>query len=109
MKTPPDTVELGNAGWTLLHTVAAYYPQKASEDRQKQTLNFLQSLSNVYPCNYCAKDFQEDLKGTLMSCFVDKQKIRHSLNHKKNLQSGCVKHTIVSILSLESPPSIVLL
>eukprot|EP01133_Synstelium_polycarpum_P008472 gene8472-9964_t len=58
---PVDTIALGQSGWTLLHTMAAYYPEKPTAARQQHTLNFLESFSHVYPCNVCAKDLQEVL------------------------------------------------
>ncbi|EGC36505.1 hypothetical protein DICPUDRAFT_150985 [Dictyostelium purpureum] len=61
---PPTSVELGNSGWTLLHTMAAYYPEKPSETRKQDTLDFLTSFSKVYPCKVCAKDFREIIKET---------------------------------------------
>lgn len=57
MRDPPDTIELGNCGWTLLHTMAAYYPQRPTEDKKQQVSQFLSAFSKVYPCNYCAKHF----------------------------------------------------
>jgi FAD-linked sulfhydryl oxidase len=62
MKPPPDTIELGNCSWTLLHTMAAYYPSAPSSQKKEEVKNFLHSFSKVYPCSYCAKDFQQILK-----------------------------------------------
>ncbi|KAN0033296.1 hypothetical protein ACTA71_002720 [Dictyostelium dimigraforme] len=62
--SPPTTIELGNSGWTLLHTIAAYYPEKPSEKKKQDVKEFLQSFSKVYPCNVCAKDFREIMKET---------------------------------------------
>ncbi|KAK5575016.1 hypothetical protein RB653_010271 [Dictyostelium firmibasis] len=62
--TPPTSIELGNSGWTLLHTIAAYYPEKPSEKKKQEVKEFLQSFSKVYPCNVCAKDFREIMKET---------------------------------------------
>ncbi|KAN0018773.1 hypothetical protein ACTFIU_008706 [Dictyostelium citrinum] len=64
MPPPPTTIELGNSGWTLLHTIAAYYPEKPSEKKKQDVKEFLQSFSKVYPCNVCAKDFREIMKET---------------------------------------------
>jgi FAD-linked sulfhydryl oxidase len=62
MDTPADLYELGRGTWTLLHTMAAYYPEQPSRRRQEQTVNFLHALSQVFPCRDCAKDFQQVLK-----------------------------------------------
>ncbi|GAM24323.1 hypothetical protein SAMD00019534_074980 [Acytostelium subglobosum LB1] len=64
MDEPVDTIELGNSGWKLLHTIAAYYPDKPTTQKQQHTKSFLESFSHVYPCQVCAKDFQEILVAT---------------------------------------------
>ena len=96
MKTPPDSAELGNSGWTLLHTIAAYYPQSPSAEKQTQVLGFLQSFSQVYPCNYCAKDFQQDLQGKKPQVrkltFLKKTLLNSKAN--KSFLNGCAKLTI---------------
>lgn len=61
MKPPPDIGQLGRATWTLLHTMAAYYPNHPTQDRKQETLQFLRSLSKLYPCSWCASDLQEVL------------------------------------------------
>lgn len=62
MKQPPNLVKLGNSTWTLLHTMAAYYPENPTIEKKKDTQIFLDSLAKVYPCNVCADDFGEQLK-----------------------------------------------
>ncbi|WVN85084.1 uncharacterized protein L203_100226 [Cryptococcus depauperatus CBS 7841] len=59
---PPDTVELGRSTWTFLHTTAAYYPVVAPSKTQSNMLNLLSSLSLLYPCSWCATDFQKDMQ-----------------------------------------------
>ncbi|WVQ96452.1 hypothetical protein IAU59_003557 [Kwoniella sp. CBS 9459] len=59
---PPDTAELGRSTWTFLHTTAAYYPLSAPAPAQTNMLNLLSSLSLLYPCNWCATDFQKDIR-----------------------------------------------
>lgn len=59
---PPDSQKLGRSSWTLLHTMAAYYPQTPSQETKEEMKTFLNSFSKVYPCSYCAKDFQDILK-----------------------------------------------
>eukprot|EP01127_Copromyxa_protea_P001133 TRINITY_DN11088_c0_g1_i1.p1 TRINITY_DN11088_c0_g1~~TRINITY_DN11088_c0_g1_i1.p1 ORF type:complete len:174 (-),score=26.74 TRINITY_DN11088_c0_g1_i1:9-530(-) len=59
MSSPPDITVLGNAGWTLLHTMAAYYPSEPSERQKRQTVAFLRSFAQTFPCTYCAKDFEQ--------------------------------------------------
>ncbi|WRT67834.1 uncharacterized protein IL334_004808 [Kwoniella shivajii] len=59
---PPDTAALGRSTWTFLHTTAAYYPLQANSNQQFQMTSLLSSLSIFYPCNWCATDFQKDIR-----------------------------------------------
>uniref|UniRef100_A0A6M2DY53 Sulfhydryl oxidase n=1 Tax=Xenopsylla cheopis TaxID=163159 RepID=A0A6M2DY53_XENCH len=59
---PLDRVHLGRKTWGLLHTMAAYYPDNPTENQQTYMKTFLNTLSLLYPCDDCAKDFQEELK-----------------------------------------------
>lgn len=59
---PPDTAALGRSTWTFLHTTAAYYPTNAPPQTQSSMLNLLSSLSLLYPCSWCATDFQKDMR-----------------------------------------------
>ncbi|CAG5113419.1 Oidioi.mRNA.OKI2018_I69.chr2.g7530.t1.cds [Oikopleura dioica] len=58
----PDVNQIGNAGWTILHTMAAYYPDKPSPEKKAAVLNFYDSFSKLYPCSHCAEDLRQDLK-----------------------------------------------
>jgi FAD-linked sulfhydryl oxidase len=55
---PPNKEELGRATWTFLHTMAAYYPEKATKETQEETNQFLYQFSRIYPCEYCAQHLQ---------------------------------------------------
>ncbi|XP_065558292.1 FAD-linked sulfhydryl oxidase ALR-like isoform X2 [Artemia franciscana] len=59
---PLDKDELGRSTWNFLHTMAAYYPEKPSEQDQNDMKNFLRIFSKFYPCSYCAEDFKRDLE-----------------------------------------------
>ena len=59
---PINFEELGNSTWNLIHTMAAYYPEQPSEAKQKATNQFIESLGEVYPCNFCARDWKDELK-----------------------------------------------
>jgi FAD-linked sulfhydryl oxidase len=56
---PPDVEELGRSSWTLLHSMTASYPVDPSPQLQAETKSFLNTFSKLYPCWYCAKDFQK--------------------------------------------------
>ena len=52
--------ELGRSTWGLLHTMAAYYPEKPNENQEKLMQNFIDGLAEFFPCEDCASDFQEE-------------------------------------------------
>ena len=62
MECPPDSAKLGRAGWTVLHSMAAWYPDTPSVAEQTSMTQFLNAFADFYPCSYCAKDFRENLK-----------------------------------------------
>ncbi|KAF6011587.1 hypothetical protein HII13_002051 [Brettanomyces bruxellensis] len=59
---PADVEELGRSTWTFLHTVAATYPESATEQQQKEMKAFLETFSKIYPCWFCAKGFRKYIK-----------------------------------------------
>ena len=59
---PLDKDELGTNTWSLLHTMAAYYPDKPSEEQKSDMRKFFYIFSKFYPCNVCAQDLQEQMK-----------------------------------------------
>ncbi|VDO83336.1 unnamed protein product [Schistosoma margrebowiei] len=58
---PPDKIELGKATWTLLHTMAAYYPIHPTLKQQEDMKKFLQIFPQFFPCRPCAYDFESSL------------------------------------------------
>lgn len=50
---PADVATLGRSTWTLLHTMAAYYPEKPSQTEQVSMKTFFESFSEHYPCWFC--------------------------------------------------------
>ncbi|QLL33973.1 hypothetical protein HG536_0F02980 [Torulaspora globosa] len=56
---PPDVVELGNSSWNLLHSITATYPSKPSEQKKAEMKQFLTIFSHIYPCSWCARDFEK--------------------------------------------------
>jgi len=42
--------------------MAANYPDDPSPETQRLMLNFFEALAHLYPCTYCAEDFQELIK-----------------------------------------------
>ncbi|KAG8236829.1 hypothetical protein J437_LFUL017286 [Ladona fulva] len=58
---PLDKDELGKTTWAVLHTIAAKYPEKPTETQKDDMKKFISLFSRFYPCEYCAKDFRQDL------------------------------------------------
>ena len=56
---PLDINELGRNTWSFLHTMAANYPEKPSDEDQSRMKTFMSSLSYLYPCEMCAHDFRK--------------------------------------------------
>ena len=54
--------ELGRNTWSLLHTMAANYPDNPSAGDQSKARYFIESLARFYPCRHCAEDFQADIE-----------------------------------------------
>lgn len=52
---PPNRETLGRAGWTILHTFAAYYPDSPTAKEQGMAKSFLEAFSHLYPCKDCAE------------------------------------------------------
>ena len=59
---PVDKDELGRSSWNLLHSIAANYPDSPTELEKKQMKLFFEIFSVIYPCSYCAEDFQNCIK-----------------------------------------------
>ncbi|CAX39808.1 mitochondrial FAD-linked sulfhydryl oxidase, putative [Candida dubliniensis CD36] len=56
---PPDVTELGKSSWTLLHSIAATYPETPTTKQQQDMKSFINLFSGFYPCWFCAEDFQK--------------------------------------------------
>ncbi|KAI8970129.1 ERV/ALR sulfhydryl oxidase domain-containing protein [Mycotypha africana] len=53
---PADAVTLGRAAWVMLHTTAAYYPDRPAPSQMDSMRAFMKSFFENYPC------LGEDLK-----------------------------------------------
>ncbi|KAF1834847.1 mitochondrial FAD-linked sulfhydryl oxidase-like protein ERV1 [Decorospora gaudefroyi] len=56
---PPDVEALGRSSWTLLHSITGAYPVNPSPQLQSETKSFLSTFGKLYPCGFCAADFQD--------------------------------------------------
>ena len=59
---PATPAELGNAGWTILHSTAAAFPENPTEDWKIGALELLAGWSKVYPCRHCAFHMREYMR-----------------------------------------------
>jgi hypothetical protein len=58
LECPLDRDELGRSTWNFLHTMAAYYPDKPSQEEELAAKNLIEALALLYPCKHCAGEFQ---------------------------------------------------
>uniref|UniRef100_A0A7R9UEP7 Sulfhydryl oxidase n=1 Tax=Pinguiococcus pyrenoidosus TaxID=172671 RepID=A0A7R9UEP7_9STRA len=61
-RCPPDREELGRSSWTLLHTTAAYYPERPCKKDMQAAKRFIEGFAALYPCSHCAEDFREAVR-----------------------------------------------
>jgi FAD-linked sulfhydryl oxidase len=59
---PPNSSQLGKASWTLLHSMAAWYPDVPTEQDQQLMVGFFAALAQFYPCTWCAQDFAKNIQ-----------------------------------------------
>jgi FAD-linked sulfhydryl oxidase len=57
--TAPGLQEIGRAGWTVLHTFAAYYPDSPSLSDKFHALTFVGTFAALFPCGHCSAEFKE--------------------------------------------------
>lgn len=57
----PSKKEVGQAGWTLIHSIAANYPHRPSTSEQRHAKAFLKSIGKLYPCKRCRQHFSKYL------------------------------------------------
>jgi FAD-linked sulfhydryl oxidase len=62
MPPPPDPDMIGRAGWTILHTTAAAFPNRPTSEQQRDFKDFIRTWSKLYPCNVCAYHMRRDLE-----------------------------------------------
>jgi len=58
-RTPPGIVEIGNAGWTTIHSFAAYYPDAPTPVQRQSAKNLIDAFAELFPCSWCADDMKE--------------------------------------------------
>ena len=58
---PPDREELGRATWTLLHAVAAYFPEAPTAGERAAAAGLIAALATLYPCAHCRAGLAADV------------------------------------------------
>ena len=58
----PSPLDVGRAGWTILHSIAAKYPMRPEPAVQARMHNFLDSFVSFYPCDFCSTHMQEEIQ-----------------------------------------------
>ncbi|CAG2106845.1 unnamed protein product [Medioppia subpectinata] len=58
---PLSRDQLGRNTWSLLHTMAAYYPKEPSPQQRTDMKQWIEIFGRFYPCDDCAKDFRSDI------------------------------------------------
>lgn len=51
--------KVGNATWTLLHSMAETYPDKPNYTEKNEMNQFITLLAKYYPCEHCKVEFQD--------------------------------------------------
>lgn len=59
---PLNRAELGNSTWKILHTMAAYYPEKPTSEDKFDMEGIFKGLQKFYPCKICASDLKEQME-----------------------------------------------
>ena len=55
---PPTKQELGQCAWTLIHTMAANFPDDPGPRQRARAESFFRALGDLYPCSTCASHFR---------------------------------------------------
>ena len=69
----PYSEDLGRAGWTILHTAAAVFPNKPSTAQVAHFQQFITSWANVYACSHCAFHMRQMIIRNPPTVAVDKR------------------------------------
>mmetsp|Transcript_388 Transcript_388/g.976 ORF Transcript_388/g.976 Transcript_388/m.976 type:complete len:312 (+) Transcript_388:277-1212(+) len=51
--------DLGRSTWTLLHMLAAQFPDNPSRQQRRDARQLIDCLTRIYPCSECARHFKE--------------------------------------------------
>ena len=78
--------EIGRNTWSLLHSIAASYPNEPTKEDKQQITNFLYGLANLFPCKIC---------GNHLLRMLNKEGI-HADSREELVNYMCKIHNIVN-------------
>lgn len=55
--TPKEVAEVGRSTWTLLHSIAKYFPDRPTPEQRAAVAELFHSLAVLYPCRRCSAVF----------------------------------------------------
>ena len=59
---PLNVIQLGWAGWPLLHRMSLSYPVAPTDEQKQRMETLIHAFSNLYPCTNCAEDLRQKIK-----------------------------------------------
>jgi len=85
---PVGREDLGRFTWALLHTTAAWFPEKPDDAEKTAARQLVDSLARLYPCTHCAEDFRETTRASPVTvdsrtAFAQWLCAQHNLVNKK--------------------------
>ena len=78
--------EIGRNTWSILHSIAASYPNEPTKEDKQQVTNFLYGLANLFPCKIC---------GSHLLKMLDKEGV-HAESREELVNYICKIHNIVN-------------
>jgi len=93
--------ELGNATWTLLHTMGAQYPEYPTRRQRRAARHLIRSLEHIYPCHACAKHWSEVLASVGPPRVRSGQELRQWLCDAHNVVNPTVGKAKVDCATLQ--------
>ena len=59
---PISLSQVGSSTWTLLHSVAATFPEEGGAEAAAGVSALVHGVSRGFPCSHCASDFRQHLQ-----------------------------------------------
>jgi FAD-linked sulfhydryl oxidase len=98
----PTPRQWGPAIWFSLHSIAAAYPEKPTEQDRESIVKLFEGLSLRLPCGICSVHLQEELKSFPIyehtESKVQLEKYVYDLHNRVNTKSGkSITHTFEEV------------